>query len=136
MGDSYSKCKNRVNVDIVGNGNSAFVLNGVTFNVTNMLETTVIFTIKKYRVEVIAIQLVSFCVILFCILIIGRYHIPHHRTDEDTSEEQHMERNKCRTTEYKNTDCAANQVRIFYKICLHYHIGLMFSIFQDRKLTL
>ncbi|CAF0899930.1 unnamed protein product [Adineta ricciae] len=108
MGDNHSKCQNRVNVDIIGNGNSAFVLNGVTFNVTNLLETTIIFAIKKYRVEVIAIQLVSFCVILFCVLMIGRYHMSHHWTDEDISQEQHIKQVRCKTTEYKNTDHVAD----------------------------
>ena len=130
MGVSSSKCENRVNVDIVGNGNSAFVLNGVTFNITNMLETTIIFTIRKYRVEVIGIQLVSFCVILLCTLMIRRYHRSHNWTDKDAFEEQQIKRVK-----YKSTDGVVDEVRIFHEICFYYSIKLMFSIFQHQKLT-
>ena len=110
MGDICSKGQNWINLNINGNGNSAFIMNSVTFNLTSILETAIIFTIKKYRVDIISIQLVSFGLILLSILMIDRYRKWHYETKKNISEEQGVHRTKYETAEDPNTDDATDKV--------------------------
>jgi len=129
MGDICSKDHKQVNVGIIGNGNSAFVVNGLTFNLTSILESAITFTIKKYRIEVIAIQLVSFCLVLLSVLMTGRYRMSHNGTEKDISEEQHVQRTKCKILENQNADCVTDKVGISQKNCLYCYIKILFIIF-------
>ena len=102
----------------------------MTFNLTSILETAIIFTIKKYRVDIISIQLVSFGLILLSILMIDRYRKWHYETKKNISKEQGVHRTKYETAEDPNTDDATDKVgKSLKKVAFIYCIKFTLSIF-------
>ncbi len=69
MGIDYSKDSVMYQIGINGNGNSAFIVNGITFNISTLLETTAMLTAKYYHSQLIAIHFTSiFLIFLFTVI--------------------------------------------------------------------
>jgi hypothetical protein len=81
MGGDCSKCFKGHNIEIVGHGNSALIINGVTFNITSMLEPVITLTIKQYRFEMITMHFASIFLVLLFVFIIIRYLMSHRHVN-------------------------------------------------------
>jgi hypothetical protein len=82
MGGDCSKKLLKYNVGIVGNGNKAFIVNDVTFNISTMLEATVNQTLKQYRSELIAVHFASASLVLLFTLTTIRYFMSPRRVEK------------------------------------------------------
>lgn len=82
MGGDCSKGNVQNQIGIVGNGNSAFILNDAALNLSKILESTIIFTAKYYRSQWIAVHLVS--ILLMCLFTsaIILYKKSNYRTEK------------------------------------------------------
>ena len=65
MGGGCSKGHVRNQIGIVGDGNSAFILNDITFNISQIMESAIVLTAKHYQTQWIGIHFAS--VVLICL---------------------------------------------------------------------
>ena len=71
MGIDCSKNRVRNQIEIVGNGNSAYMVSSESFNISSILEATIILTVKHYRSQLVVINAATiFLVFLFTLMII------------------------------------------------------------------
>lgn len=70
------------NVQIVGNGNSAVVINGVSYNISSLFNTAVDAIMQKYRSELILMQLTSVSLVVILVLLLLRFLMPRSIVDK------------------------------------------------------
>lgn len=70
MGVAYSRPQFSNKMEIHGNHNLAFMLNGVHYNITNMIDEAIYEIVKKSRLDLIRIHFTSVLVILFVMILL------------------------------------------------------------------
>lgn len=70
MGSDCSRVSTRTNIGIWGNGNSATVVHGNGYNISNILQTAVRMTMDIYRSELIFIQFGSFSLVMMSTMLV------------------------------------------------------------------
>jgi hypothetical protein len=93
MGGDCSKYSTKYRVGIIGNANSAIIVDGITLNISSILETVVIRTIKYYRFEFITLYLVSAFLVLLCTIMAIRYFMSRHHVEKGKVYNENMKHN-------------------------------------------
>ncbi|CAF4567687.1 unnamed protein product [Rotaria socialis] len=70
------------NIQIVGNGNSAVVINGVSYNISRLFNTAVDAIMQKYRSELILMQFTSVSLVVILVLLLLRFLMPRSIVDK------------------------------------------------------
>ena len=78
MGPKCSTFEMGGNVQIVGNGNSAVVINGVSYNISSLFNTAVDAIMQRYRSELILMQFTSVSLVLLLL----RFLMPRSIVDK------------------------------------------------------
>lgn len=85
MGPKCSKNPIHNSVGITGNGNSAIVINGINYNISNIFESSINFVMQAYRLELILTQFTSLSLILISTLLLLRCLRLRSATGKDTT---------------------------------------------------
>lgn len=72
MGSDCSRLPTRTNIGIWGNGNSATIVHGNDYNISNILQTAVGMTMDAYRSEIIFTQFGSFSLVMMSTILVLR----------------------------------------------------------------
>ena len=76
MGPKCSMVQIGDNVDISGNGNSAIIIKGISYNISSIFNTAVNLIMQKYRSELILMQITSVSLVVISVLVVVRCLIP------------------------------------------------------------
>jgi hypothetical protein len=82
MGPKCSTFEMGGNVQIVGNGNSAVVINGVSYNISSLFNTSVDAIMQRYRSELILMQFTSVSLVVILVLLLLRFLMPRNFVDK------------------------------------------------------
>ncbi|CAF4617426.1 unnamed protein product [Rotaria socialis] len=82
MGPKCSTFEMGGNVQIVGNGNSAVVINGVSYNISSLFNTAVDAIMQRYRSELILMQFTSVSLVVILVLLLLRFLMPRSIVDK------------------------------------------------------
>ena len=69
-------------VHILGNGNSAVIINGVSYNISSLFNTAVSLIMQKYRSELILIQFTTVSLVIISALLVVRFLMPRSVIDK------------------------------------------------------
>ncbi|CAF0765890.1 unnamed protein product [Adineta steineri] len=72
MGPKFSTCQVGSNVGIFGNGNSALIINGVSYNISNIFSAAANVFMQKYRSEFIIMQFTSIALVIISVLLVAQ----------------------------------------------------------------
>lgn len=75
MGSKYSTFDMHGTIHIYGHGNSAVIINGISYNITSLFNTALHLIMKRYRSELILIQFISVLVLIVATLIAIQFFI-------------------------------------------------------------
>jgi hypothetical protein len=70
MGSQCSTSPIRNSVGILGSGNSAVIINGMSYNISNMFNVAVKLVMQEYRSELILMQFTSVSLVVILILLV------------------------------------------------------------------
>ena len=82
MGPKCSTLQIDGKVHISGNGNSAVITNGVSYNISRLFNTAVSLIMQKYRSELILIQFTAVCLGIISALLVVRFLMPRNVIDK------------------------------------------------------
>lgn len=76
MGGMCSRPQLNNKMEIQGNHNLAFMLNGVNYNITNIVDGAVYEIVKRSRLDLIRINFISILLILILMILVLYWSIP------------------------------------------------------------
>ena len=82
MGPKCSTLQMGGNVDISGTGNSAVIINGISYNISSIFNTAINLIMQKYRFELILMHFTSISLVLMSALLIFRCFMPRRAIDK------------------------------------------------------
>lgn len=82
MGGDSSKCSVGHKIGIIGNGNSALIINGISFNISRMLEAVAIQTVEHFRSQMIVVHLILGFFMFLLMLATIKYFLSYHQLEK------------------------------------------------------
>ena len=83
MGPKCSTFQIDGEVHISGNGNSAVMINGVSYNISSLFNTAISLIMQKYRSELILIQFTAISLVVISAFLVVRFLMPRSVIDKD-----------------------------------------------------